>query len=93
MKKLFSELRIVGWSWNGKHYLSSWYGDTERWEVRNVDPTYIKHMFSSVERKVYDNVAEIVPFEGNDYKDKLVVIAFVNEPNGEVNARIENSKD
>lgn len=83
-KQLFSELRIVGWSWKGKSYLSSWYGKTERWEVRNVDPTQIKHMFSAKERKAFDDVAEVVPFTGDVPTDKLVVIAFTDGPEGEI---------
>ena len=83
MKKLFSELRIVGWIWKGRSYLSSWYGKTERWEVRNVDPDQIEHMFIPAERRPFDDIAEVVPFTGNDTKDKLVVIAFTDGPDGE----------
>jgi hypothetical protein len=77
-KKLFSELRIVGWVWKDKNYLSTWEGKTERWEVRNVDPMQIKYMFSSEHRKPFDDIAEVVPFTGRDYTDKLVVIAFTD---------------
>jgi len=83
-KKFFSELRIVGWSWKGQSYLSSWYGKTERWEVRNVDPTQIKHMFSAKERQAFDDVAEVVPFTGDLSTDTLVVIAFTDGPEGEI---------
>lgn len=79
MKK-FSELQIVGYVRHGKSYLTSWVGETEKYEVVSLVPEELK-IWPAKHRAAYDDVVELRLLPNNEpIGNRFVLICFKDEP-------------